>query len=305
MSWGIIWIGVKCMKYTKEEINEIDRVAKETVQVIAEHFPKDVDFEINMPLETTNSENGDLILTIDSQNFIITCGEDTYNFMKKASLSDTTSTAKVQEITALKYKFLKSVLVVGLPSVNARLEKQIQTRKAQHDYIMKIGISIGVENMQAGSKSVSPAAAVSRQQVSHYISLIEEQLTRLAFSSEINPTTRGNIVIHGESSDRTIRIDETVMDTMTGQQIVHEIYYYLDTKETKYYENGKHRNISDLFLSITASEKYKKIYNEINVLLKKEVVIDKDVEDFVQSQKPVENEFIKPEMNSFKMTHME
>lgn len=86
---------------------------------------------------------------------------------------------------------------------------------------------------------------------------------------------------------------------------MHEIYYYLDTKETKYYENGKNRNISDLFLSITASEKYKKIYNEVNVLLKKEVVIDKDVEDFVQSQKPVENEFIQPEMNSFKMTHIE
>ena len=30
------------------------------------------------------------------------------------------------------------------------------------------------------------------------------------------------------------------------------------------------------------------------------------IEDlFVQSQKPVENEFLKPEMNSFKQTHME
>lgn len=293
------------MKYTKEEIAEIDRVAKETAQAIAEHFPKDVDFEVEMPLETTNSENGDLLLTVDAQNFTIKCGEDSYNFFKKAGLSDMPSTSKVQEITALKYKFLKSVLVIGLPSVNARLEKQVQTRKAQHDYIMKIGISIGVANVQAGSKAVSPAAAVSRQQVSHYLKLIETQLTRLAFGSEINPTTRGNIVIHGESSDRTIRIDETVRDSLTGQQTVHEIYYYLDTKETKYYENGKNRNISDLFLSITASEKYKKIYNEINVLLKKEVIIDKDVEDFVQSQKPVDNEFIKPEMNSFKMTHIE
>lgn len=293
------------MKYTKEEIAEIDRVAKETAQAIAEHFPKDVDFEVEMPLETTNSENGDLLLTVDAQNFTIKCGEDSYNFFKKAGLSDMPSTSKVQEITALKYKFLKSVLVIGLPSVNARLEKQVQTRKAQHDYIMKIGISIGVANVQAGSKAVSPAAAVSRQQVSHYLKLIETQLTRLAFGSEINPTTRGNIVIHGESSDRTIRIDETVRDSLTGQQTVHEIYYYLDTKETKYYENGKNRNISDLFLSITASEKYKKIYNEVNVLLKKEVIIDKDVEDFVQSQKPVDNEFIKPEMNSFKMTHIE
>lgn len=293
------------MKYTKDEIAEIDRVAKETAQAIAEHFPKDVDFEVEMALETTNSENGDMLLTVDAQNFVISCGEESYNFTKKASLSDTTSTSKVQEITALKYKFLKSVLVIGLASVNARLEKQVQTRKAQHDYIMKIGISIGVANVQAGSKSVSPAAAVSRQQVSHYLELIEDQLTRLVFSSEINPTTRGNIVIHGGDSDRTIRIDETVKDSVTGQQIMHEIYYYLDTKETKYYENGKNRNISDLFLSITASEKYKKIYNEVNVLLKKEVVIDKDVEDFVQSQKPVENEFIIPEMNSFKMTHIE
>lgn len=293
------------MKYTKDEIAEIDRVAKETAQAIAEHFPKDVDFEVEMALETTNSENGDMILTVDAQNFIISCGEESYNFSRKASLSDTTSTSKLQETTALKYKFLKSVLVIGLASVNARLEKQVQTRKAQHDYIMKIGISIGVANVQAGSKSVSPAAAVSRQQVSHYLELIEDQLTRLVFSSEINPTTRGNIVIHGGDSDRTIRIDETVKDSVTGQQIIHEIYYYLDTKETKYYENGKNRNISDLFLSITASEKYKKIYNEVNVLLKKEVVIDKDVEDFVQSQKPVENEFIQPEMNSFKMTHIE
>ena len=75
--------------------------------------------------------------------------------------------------------------------------------------------------------------------------------------------------------------------------------------QIKYYENGKHKNISDLFMSITASEKYKKIFNEVNLLLKKEVVIDKDVENFVQSQKPVENEFLKPEMNSFKQTHME
>ena len=45
------------------------------------------------------------------------------------------------------------------------------------------------------------------------------------------------------------------MDTMTNQQTVHEIYYYLDTKENKYFENGKNRPISDLFLSITASEK--------------------------------------------------
>ncbi len=293
------------MKYTKEEITEIDRVSKETAQVIAEHFPKDVDFEIEMALETTNSENGDLILRVDAQNFVITCGEDSFNFTKKAGLADMPSTSKVQEITALKYKFLKSVLVIGLPSVNARLEKQVQTRKAQHDYIMKIGISIGLENAKIGSRSVSPAAAVSRQQVDHYLKLIESQLTRLAFGSEINPTTRGNIVIHGESSDRTIRIDETVRDTLTGQETIHEIYYYLDTKETKYYENGKNRNISDLFLSITSSEKYKKIYNEVNVLLKKEVIIDKDVEDFVQSQKPLDNEFIKPEMNSFKMTHIE
>lgn len=205
------------MKYTKDEIAEIDRVAKETAQAIAEHFPKDVDFEVEMALETTNSENGDMILTVDAQNFIISCGEESYNFQKKASLSDTTSTSKVQEIAALKYKFLKSVLVIGLASVNARLEKQVQTRKAQHDYIMKIGISIGVANVQAGSKSVSPAAAVSRQQVSHYLELIEDQLTRLVFSSEINPTTRGNIVIHGGDSDRTIRIDETVKDSVTGQ----------------------------------------------------------------------------------------
>ena len=41
------------------------------------------------------------------------------------------------------------------------------------------------------------------------------------------------------------------------------------------------------------------------MLLKKEVVIDKEVESFVASQKPVENEFLKPEMNSFKLTHIE
>lgn len=64
------------MKYTKDEIAEIDRVAKETAQAIAEHFPKDVDFEVEMALETTNSENGDMILTVDAQNFIISCGRN-------------------------------------------------------------------------------------------------------------------------------------------------------------------------------------------------------------------------------------
>lgn len=293
------------MKYTKDEIAEIDRVAKETSQAIMEHFPKDADFEIEMTIETTNSENGNLLLRVDANTFEISIGENSFNFMKKASLSDSTMSTKQQEITDLKYKFLKSVLVIGLPSLNARLEKQVKDRQAMHDYIMKIGVSVGIAVQQAGAKTVSPAAAVSRQQVDYYINLIKEQLTRLAFSSEINPTTRGSIVIHGESADRTIRIDETVYDSLTNQQSVHEIYYYLDTKEIKYYENGKHKNISDLFMSITASEKYKKIFNEVNLLLKKEVVIDKDVENFVQSQKPVENKFLKPEMNSFKQTHME
>ena len=218
------------MKYTKDEIAEIDRVAKETSQAIMEHFPKDADFEIEMPLETTNSENGNLLLRVDANTFEISIGENSFNFMKKASLSDSTMSTKQQEITDLKYKFLKSVLVIGLPSLNARLEKQVKDRQAMHDYIMKIGVSVGIAVQQAGAKTVSPAAAVSRQQVDYYINLIKEQLTRLAFSSEINPTTRGSIVIHGESSDRTIRIDETVYDSLTNQQSVHEIYYYLDTK---------------------------------------------------------------------------
>lgn len=86
---------------------------------------------------------------------------------------------------------------------------------------------------------------------------------------------------------------------------MHEIYYYLEYKEIKYYENGKYKNISDLFMSITVPRNTKRSSMRINLLLKKEVVIDKDVENFVQSQKPVENEFLKPEMNSFKQTHME
>lgn len=293
------------MKYTKDEIAEIDKVSKEAATAIMEHFPKDVDFEIQMKLESTKTEVEGLTLTIDAMNFVIEIGELSYNFMKKAGLTETTLASKAQDVTDLKYKFLKSVLVIGLPSLKARVEKMVKERMAMHDYIMKIGVSLGISAAQAGSKAVSPAAAVSRQQVDHYLDLIKESLTRLAFSSEINPTTRGSIVVHGESSDRTIRIDETVFDTMTNQQTMHEIFYYLDTKEIKYYENGKCRNISDLFMSITASEKYKKIFNEVNVLLKKEVVIDKDVENYVATQKPVENEFLKPEMNSFKMTHME
>ncbi|MBR6315865.1 MAG: hypothetical protein IKR58_02565 [Lachnospiraceae bacterium] len=295
------------MKYTKDEIAEIERVSKDTAAAIMEHFPKDADFEIEMDLESTKSEIGSLKMRIDAAGLEVMEGGLVCNFSKKSTSShgDATAASRLQETTDLKYKFLKSVLVIGLPSLNARVEKQVKDRIAQHDYIMKIGVSIGIAMQQAGSTTVSPAAAVSRQQVDHYLNLIKEQLTRLAFSSEISPTTRGSIVIHGESTDRTIRIDETVMDTMTNQQTVHEIYYYLDTKETKYFENGKSRPISDLFLSITASEKYKKIYNEINVLLKKEVVIDKDVENFVAGQKPVANEFLKPEMNSFKLTHIE
>ncbi|MCR5282749.1 MAG: hypothetical protein K6E18_05215 [Lachnospiraceae bacterium] len=293
------------MKYTKDEIAEIEKVSKDTAAAIMEHFPKDVDFEIEMDLESTKAEVGSLKMRIDSQGLEVSDGVDSTNFMKKAGRADVAAGNKLQDITNLKYKFLKSVLVIGLPSLNARVEKQVKERIAQHDYIMKIGVSIGIAMQKAGATTVSPAAAVSRQQVDHYLNLIKEQLTRLAFSSEISPTTRGSIVIHGESADRTIRIDETVMDTMTNQQTVHEIYYYLDTKENKYFENGKNRPISDLFLSITASEKYKKIYNEVNVLLKKEVVIDKEVESFVASQKPVENEFLKPEMNSFKLTHIE
>ncbi len=294
------------MKYTKDEIAEIERVSKDTATAIMEHFPKDADFEIEMDLESTKTEIGSLKMRIDASGLEVSEGELVCNFSKKTtSHADATAASRLQETTDLKYKFLKSVLVIGLPSLNARVEKQVKDRIAQHDYIMKIGVSIGIAMQQAGSTTVSPAAAVSRQQVDHYLNLIKEQLTRLAFSSEISPTTRGSIVIHGESTDRTIRIDETVMDTMTNQQTVHEIYYYLDTKETKYFENGKSRPISDLFLSITASEKYKKIYNEINVLLKKEVVIDKDVENFVAGQKPVANEFLKPEMNSFKLTHIE
>ena len=293
------------MKYTKDEISEIERVSKDTATAIMEHFPKDVDFEIEMELESTKTDFDALKMRIDAQTLEVTDGQISCNFLKKASLADATAASKLQELTDLKYKFLKSVLVIGLPSLNARVEKQVKDRIAQHDYIMKIGVSIGIALQQAGTTSISPAAAVSRQQVDHYLNLIKEHLTRLAFSSEINPTTRGSIVIHGESTDRTIRIDETVMDTMTNQQTIHEIYYYLDTKENKYFENGKSRPISDLFLSITASERYKKIYNEVNVLLKKEVVIDKDVESFVASQKPVANEFLKPEMNSFKLTHIE
>ena len=293
------------MKYTKDEISEIERVSKDTATAIMEHFPKDVDFEIEMELESTKTDFDALKMRIDAQTLEVTDGQISCNFLKKASLADATAASKLQELTDLKYKFLKSVLVIGLPSLNARVEKQVKDRIAQHDYIMKIGVSIGIALQQAGATSISPAAAVSRQQVDHYLNLIKEHLTRLAFSSEINPTTRGSIVIHGESTDRTIRIDETVMDTMTNQQTIHEIYYYLDTKENKYFENGKSRPISDLFLSITASERYKKIYNEVNVLLKKEVVIDKDVESFVASQKPVANEFLKPEMNSFKLTHIE
>ena len=293
------------MKYTKDEITEIEKVSKDTAAAIMEHFPKDVDFEIEMDLESTKTDFDALKMRIDSQGLEVSDGKTSCNFMKKASLADATAASKLQELTDLKYKFLKSVLVIGLPSLNARVEKQVKDRIAQHDYIMKIGVSIGIALQQAGTTSISPAAAVSRQQVDHYLNLIKDHLTRLAFSSEINPTTRGSIVIHGESTDRTIRIDETVMDTMTNQQTIHEIYYYLDTKENKYFENGKSRPISDLFLSITASERYKKIYNEVNVLLKKEVVIDKDVESFVASQKPVANEFLKPEMNSFKLTHIE
>ena len=293
------------MKYTKDEISEIEKVSKDTASAIMEHFPKDVDFEIEMDLESTKADVGALKMRIDSQSLEVSDGEVTCNFLKKMSQSDATAASKAQELTNLKYKFLKSVLVIGLPSLNARVEKQVKERIAQHDYIMKIGVSIGISMQKAGATTVSPAAAVSRQQVDHYLNLIKEQLSRLAFSSEISPTTRGSIVIHGESSDRTIRIDETVMDTMTNQQTVHEIYYYLDTKENKYFENGKSRPISDLFLSITASEKYKKIYNEVNVLLKKEVVIDREVESFVASQKPVKNEFLKPEVNSFKLTHIE
>ena len=293
------------MKYTKDEISEIERVSKDTATAIMEHFPKDVDFEIEMELESTKTDFDALKMRIDAQTLEVTDGQISCNFLKKASLADATAASKLQELTDLKYKFLKSVLVIGLPSLNARVEKQVKDRIAQHDYIMKIGVSIGIALQQAGTTSISPAAAVSRQQVDHYLNLIKEHLTRLAFSSEINPTTRGSIVIHGESTDRTIRIDETVMDTMTNQQTIHEIYYYLDTKENKYFENGKSRPISDLCLSITASERYKKIYNEVNVLLKKEVVIDKDVESFVASQKPVANEFLKPEMNSFKLTHIE
>ena len=294
------------MKYTKDEIAEIEKVSKDTAAAIMEHFPKDVDFEIEMDLESTKSEIGSITMRIDASGIEISDGEKSCNFSKKTtSHTDATAASKLQEITDLKYKFLKSVLVIGLPSVNARVEKQVKDRIAQHDYIMKIGVSIGIAMQQAGATSISPAAAVSRQQVDHYLNLIKDQLTRLAFSSEISPTTRGSIVIHGESTDRTIRIDETVMDTMTNQQTVHEIYYYLDTKETKYFENGKARPIGDLFMSITASEKYKKIFNTVNVLLKKEVVIDRDVENFVASQKPVANEFLKPEMNSFKLTHIE
>ena len=129
------------MKYTKDEIAEIDRVAKETSQAIMEHFPKDVDFEIEMTIETTNSENGNLLLRVDANTFEISIGENSFNFMKKASLSDSTMSTKQQEITDLKYKFLKSVLVIGLPSLNARLEKQVKDRQAMHDYIMKIGVS--------------------------------------------------------------------------------------------------------------------------------------------------------------------
>ena len=293
------------MKYTKDEISEIEKVSKDTAAAIMEHFPKDVDFEIEMDLESTKTDFGALKMRIDSSTLEISDGEVSCNFLKKISMADATAGNKQQEMTELKYKFLKSVLVIGLPSLNARVEKQVKDRIAQHDYIMKIGVSIGIALQQAGTTTISPASAVSRQQVDLYLNMIKEQLTRLAFSSEISPTTRGSIVIHGESADRTIRIDETVMDTMTNQQTVHEIYYYLDTKETKYFENGKSRPISDLFLSITASEKYKKIYNEINVLLKKEVVIDKDVETYVANQKPVANEFLKPEMNSFKLTHIE
>ncbi|MCR4691346.1 MAG: hypothetical protein K5739_08380 [Lachnospiraceae bacterium] len=293
------------MRYTKDEINEIERVSKDTASAIMEHFPRDVDFEIELDLESTKADIGSLKMRIDAQTLEISDGEIYCDFMKRTTHADATAASKLQELTNLKYKFLKSVLVIGLPSVNARVEKQVKERMAQHDYIMKIGVSIGIAMEKAGSTSVSPAAAVSRQQVDHYMTMIKEQLSRLAFSSEISPTTRGSIVIHGESSDRTIRIDETVQDTMANTQTIHEIYYYLDTKETKYFENGKSRPISDLFLSITASEKYKKIYSEVNVLLKKEVVIDKDVENFVASQKPVKNEFLKPEVNSFKRTHME
>ena len=102
------------MKYTKDEIAEIDRVAKETSQAIMEHFPKDADFEIEMSIETTNSENGILLLRVDANTFEISIGENSFNFMKKASLSDSTMSTKQQEITDLKYKFLKSVLLKGL-----------------------------------------------------------------------------------------------------------------------------------------------------------------------------------------------
>ena len=87
------------MKYTKDEIAEIDRVAKETSQAIMEHFPKDADFEIEMTTETTNSENGNLLLRVDANTFEISIGENSFNFMKKASLSDSTMSTKQQEIT--------------------------------------------------------------------------------------------------------------------------------------------------------------------------------------------------------------
>ena len=141
------------MKYTKDEIAEIDRVAKETSQAIMEHFPKDADFEIEMTIETTNSENGNLLLRVDANTFEISIGENSFNFMKKASLSDSTMSTKQQEITDLKYKFLKSVLVIGLPSLNARLEKQVKDRQAMHDYIMKIGVSVGCRTAGRGKDS--------------------------------------------------------------------------------------------------------------------------------------------------------
>ena len=48
-----------------------------------EHFPKDVDFEIEMTIETTNSENGNLLLRVDANTFEISIGENSFNFMKK------------------------------------------------------------------------------------------------------------------------------------------------------------------------------------------------------------------------------
>ena len=62
------------MKYTKDEIAEIDRVAKETSQAIMEHFPKDADFEIEMALESTKTDLGGLMLRVDASTFEVRMG---------------------------------------------------------------------------------------------------------------------------------------------------------------------------------------------------------------------------------------